>query len=867
MSRRIPDLDDLDREIRDHIDADTEDNIARGMPAAEARFAAIRKFGNPARVKEDVRGVWIPDWIDQIRQDARDAFRHVRRNPAFSLAIVVTLALGIGLTTAIFSVVNSVLLRPLAYAHPDRMVWLATREARSSNEFLNSIDFAHWQSQATLLQHVIAYSSSDSTMVAGAEATRARIVSASEGFWEVSGAEPLLGALPTGNDSETLVLTHPAFRELFHGDPGVVGRAVLVDGRQALIGGVLPATFRPQLPTSGMGAAPPEQVEPLAYRLMVLPPPPGVVTPSTQVRIYQAMGELKPGVSVAQARAEIDAFHSREQREHPTPFGQSTAVVVPLREKLVGPSRLALEVLLAAALCVLLITCANVANLLLSRSAARRKEMALRMSVGSGPLRVVRQLLAESVAYALLGGIGGVLLASWLIGLVVGLIGSAVPRLTETTIDLRVMAVAMAIALGTAFVFGVGPALALAFTNAQEVLKEGGRSVSASRRVLLTGRAMAAMQVALTVVLLAGAGLMFKSVWQMTTYAAGFVPEQILTMRVDFRGPQYREQKARHEYVARLLNTARTLPGVREAAVTTPRGNTMIVLKRGEPMPENRSSRAAPVTSISAGFGPMLGMSLIKGRWFDEADIPGAVLINESLARRDFPDDEPLNAQIRIPWLGQDRYGTIVGVIADLKYASIDSDPAPEVFLHHEESPLFGILLAMRIDGDPTAAAGPIRKALSAIDPSQSLYSIMTMERALSASIAPRRFNLLLLGTFAMVALVLAVLGLYGVVAYAVAERTQEIGIRLALGAERSRVVGMMVGQGMLSVGAGIVVGLLGAIAATRSIAGLLYGVEPHDWSTFAIATLLLAIVSVMACTAPALKAAFVDPVVALRAD
>jgi hypothetical protein len=378
MLNRTPDLDDLDREIREHIDAETEDNIARGMPAEAARLAAVRKFGNVARIKEDVRGVWVPGWIDRLRQDARDATRYVRRNPGFSFAIVVTLALGIGLTTAIYSVVNSVLLRPLSYEHPDRMVWLAAREARSTNEFMNSIDFAKWRSQATLLEHMIAYEAMDATMVVGGEASRARIVSASAGFWEVSGAQPLLGALPGGDDAQTLVLSHRAFREQFHSDPQLIGRAITIDGRQATIGAVLPKDFAPQLPVRAINVASVETVQPSAYRMLVVQPAPAVIGPNTQIRIYQAMGALKPGVSIEQARAEIDAFHSREQREHPTPFGQTTAVIVPLSEKLVGPSRLALEVLLIAALCVLLITCANVANLLLSRSAERRPPVARR---------------------------------------------------------------------------------------------------------------------------------------------------------------------------------------------------------------------------------------------------------------------------------------------------------------------------------------------------------------------------------------------------------------------------------------------------------------------------------------------------------
>ncbi len=543
---------------------------------------------------------------------------------------------------------------------------------------------------------------------------------------------------------------------------------------------------------------------------------------------------------------------------------------MPLQDKIVGSSRRALGILLSASFVVLLIACANVANLLLSRAAERRKEIGLRMALGSGALRIVRQLFAESVAYALLGGIGGVLLSSWLVNTVIAVIGPGVPRLPETQLDSGVLAVATVISIGTALLFGTGPALALAVTNAQEVLKEGGRTVSASRRVMITGRVMVAVQVALTIVLLAGAGLMFKSMWRMTRYPAGFAPDQILTMRLDIRGPQYRDQKVRHAFAAALVSKAKTMPGVRDAALTTGRDSMMLVIKEGEgfPPPGEREKRGAPVSSISPGFGPLLGMSLVSGRWFNDLDSPGGVIINESLARRDFKDIDPIGRRIRTrPGLGRDGHAMIVGVARDLKYAAIDADASPELFFHYIDAPIFSVTLLMRVDGDPIAAAPAIRKALSAIDPTQSFYSVKTLEHALSDSIAPRRFNLLLLGTFAIVALFLAALGVYGVVAYAVSERTHEIGIRMALGAERSNVVRMMVSQGLWSVVAGLVVGLFGGWAATRLIAGLLYGVEPHDVATFAVATLALGSIASLACVVPALNAARVDPATALRAE
>jgi putative ABC transport system permease protein len=868
MIPRRPDLDDLDREIRDHIEAETHDNVARGMSEEDARTAAMRKFGNVARVKEDVRAVWIPGWLDQLRQDARDAVRYVRRNPAFSIAIVVTLALGIGLSTAIYSVVNAVLVRPLAYAHPERMVWLSTRAKDSSRDMMNSIDFAFWQSQARSLEHMIAYDNVNATLVAGGEASRLRIVSASQGFWDVTGAQPVLGTLPTDADPQALAITHRVFAGVFQSDPNVIGRAVSIDGRPATIAAVLPESFHPQLQTFGV-IVDLDTAEPGAYRMLRVDPPPQAITLTTGVRVYQAIGELKAGVTIEQARAEIDSIHTRQQREHPTPIGTTSVVVMPLQEKIVGPSRRALGILLSASFVVLLITCANVANLLLSRAAERRKEIALRMSIGSGPLRVLRQLFAESVAYAVLGATGGVLLSLWLVNTVISVIGTGVPRLTETGLDVRVLAVAAGISIGTALLFGIGPALALVVTNVQEVLKEGGRTVSASRRVIITGRAMVAVQVALTVVLLAGAGLMFKSVWRMTTYPAGFAPDQILTLRLDIRGPQYRDQAARHDFAAALVSKAKSMPGVRDAAITTGRGTMMLVMKEGEgiPPPAERERRGAPVSSVSARFGPMLGMPLVSGRWFNDLESAAVVIINESLARRDFQDIDPIGQRIRMPWLGENGLATIVGVVGDLKYAAIDADAGPEVFFHYDYAPISSITMMMRVDGDPVAIAPAIRNALSTIDPSQSFYSIKTLEEVLSDSIAPRRFNLLLLGTFAIVALALAALGVYGVVAYAVSERTHEIGIRMALGAARTNVVRMMVAQGMWSVVAGLVVGLFGAWAATRLIAGLLYGVQPHDTATFAVTTLALGSIACLACVVPALKAALVDPATALRAE
>jgi putative ABC transport system permease protein len=867
VTRRRPNLDDLDQEIRDHIDAETRDNVERGMAVDDARDAAIRKFGNLTRVKEEVREVWVAAWWDAGRQDTRDAIRRLRRNPGFAVAIAVTLALGIGLTTAIFSVVNAVLLRPLSYPHPERVVWLTTRGAESSTEILNGLDFADWRARATTFERMVAYAFSDSTVVTGGEASRWRIMLASDGFWDLSGARATLGALPAATDRQVLVISHRTFRQRFESDPRVIGRAVTINGRQYTIAAVLAEDFAPQLPEwfwrPGL-----DRLEVDAYQGLMTPVPPRGHDPNQMAPIYLALGQLKPGVRIEQARAELESIHGRIQQEYSTPFGPSSAVLVPLDEKLVGPSRRALRILLAAALVVLLITCANVASLLWSRSAVRQKETALRMAVGSGPLRVVRQLLAESVGYALLGGAGGVLLAWWLVTVIVGIAGEAVPRLTEASVDFRVLGFATVISVLTALMFGIGPALSLGHSHVQEVLKDGARGASASRRVRAAGRVAVGVQLALTVVLVTGAGLMLKSVWRMTSYPAGFTPAEILTLRMEFSGPAYRDNPAaRHAYTEALLTRARSLPGIRRAELTTGRESITLVIKEGEPLPEDREARTAPVSAVSPGFASMLGMSLVHGRWLENLEPPGALLVNEALVRRDFPNTDPLGARIRHPELDEGQYGTIVGIVRDLKYLRIDAEAEPELFMHYRDARPAGVTLALHLEGNPLEAAPAITKALAAVDPTQSIFSVKTLEQMLADSIAPRRFNLLLLGTFALVATVLAALGVYGVVAYAVAERTHEIGIRLALGAERSHVVRMIVQQGMVSVVTGIAMGVAGALAASRLIAGLLYGVAATDAPTFAMTTLALMVIACVACVAPAVRAAFIEPSVALRSE
>jgi putative ABC transport system permease protein len=400
----------------------------------------------------------------------------------------------------------------------------------------------------------------------------------------------------------------------------------------------------------------------------------------------------------------------------------------------------------------------------------------------------------------------------------------------------------------------------------QAVLKSGTRHVSASRGTVRAGKLVVSLQLALTLLLLAGAGLMLKSVWRMTAHPAGFHPEHILTLRVDFTGALYREPERRQAFAATVLSRVAEVGGVRDVAITSGGDSSMLIVEEGKPVDRTRPGVA--ISAVSAGFAPMLGMQLIRGRWLADQEPEGAMLINDTLARTQFTGVDPIGRRIRLPWLGKTNvFVPIVGVVADLKYSKIDADLGPEVFAHYSRAPMFGLTITARTIGDPLAVASEARAAVAAIDRSQSVYDVQTMEQSLAKSIAPRRFNLLLLLSFAAVALFLATLGIYGVVAYAVAERTNEIGIRMALGAHRVRVVRMIVHDGMTSALAGVAIGLLAASALTRVMTDLLYGVAATDVSTFVVVTATLVAIALVSCVVPALKAAVVDPVIALRAE
>jgi putative ABC transport system permease protein len=862
MSTSDP-LDDLDDEIRDHLERETQEHVDRGMTPDAARYAARRKFGNIALVKEEARAVMIPVWLDQLLQDLRYALRMLRRSPGFSAVVILTLALGIGMNTAVFSVVNAVLLRPLSFPHPERVVWLATVNASTKDENVGSQELLAWRG-ATSLERLVAYDEFDGRVTASGIIAPARIATVSDDFWGLAGARPVHGHLPTTGQSEVL-LSHAFFERWFGANPDVVGKTLVVGGRSATVAGVLPPAFHVDLPLPpSVVGLPPREIE-VYHAIVVRPLPNGVI------QLFRVVAQLKPGVSIDTARAELETIHARVERANPG-YSPPTLRVVPLTEKLVGDTRRGLMILLAAVVLVLLVGCTNIASLLLARAGARQKELAIRTAVGAGRGRVLRQLLVESLLLAVAGGSAGLLIAQACLRVMLRLIPQAVPRLTGATVDGPVLAFALAVSVLTALLFGVWPALSFWNTNPYDVLKDGTRTASTTARSVRARTWLVTIELALTVVLLCGAGLLVKSLWRLTAYPSGFAPEHTLTITVqyDARGSEGTEER-RREYIGEALRRLQPVAGIDAVGMTTNAGGRLRLIVEGTPALPLQDRPIVLHSSVSQGYARAIGMRLIAGRWLTDTEPIAVFVVNESLARRYFPGEDPIGKRIQIGGppgataAAGAIFAPIVGVVADLKYTKLETPPEPEIFADYRHASPFTITIVARVTGDPRAMAPTIRELVVGVDKSQPVSDVRTVESVLTDSIASRRFTVFLLGTFAAAALLLALIGIYGVTAYSVALRTREIGVRMALGAERRGVMRMVVLEGMTITIVGLMVGVAAALAMTRVMTTLLYDVSPTDPATFAVASGVLGATALAACCGPALKAARVDPMVALR--
>jgi putative ABC transport system permease protein len=868
---------EMEDELRAHLERRADDLEHQGLSRAEAERQARLEFGGYERYKEECREALGSRLLGELIADLRYGLRVLRRNPGFAATAILTLALGIGATTAIFSVVDTVMLKPLPFPTADRLVRVMSVFASTGTGSGEASypDFMDWRARNHVFDGLAVFRTNDFTLVGPPEPLHLQGAVVSAQLFSLLGVTPTLGRafLPeednpaTASGASPVILSYALWERQFSSDASVLGTTIQLGDRAFTVVGVMPQTF--QFPI---------QAEPIELWTTIALDARGGVNAMTGQRgahYLDVVALLKAGVRLPQAQAEMAAITSALNLEHPENKPR-TVRIVPEIQRLVGPLRAPLLVLLGAVGCVLLIVCVNVANLLLARATGRHKEMAVRAALGAGRRRAFRQLLTESVALGLLGGGLGLALALASLRLLVRLIPADVPRLNAIGLDARLLSFAFLISLLAGILFGLAPALRVSKICLTESLKESGRgSESGGRERRGVRDTLVVSEVALATVLLLGAGLLIQSFLRLTRVKPGFDPHRVLTFQLDSPAG---EQEARipaffRGVVARL----RVLPGVisASAVASLPLTGDNIASSieiEGEPTPVG-SRPQADFNAVEPNYFRTLGIALVAGRDFTEQDDSKSgpvVIVNHALARRFFPNQNPIGKHVR-PGIGNG-YGPgeppmreIVGVIGDVKQSGLDAQAAPEVYAPLAQSPFGTMFLVVRTVNDPRGMVEPARRQVASLDKTVPIYHVQTLDQYFAQSAAGARFIALLLGGFAGLALLLACLGIYGVISYVVVQRTHEIGIRMAMGAQKEDVLRMVIGQGLAPALAGLAIGIAAALRLTRLLSSLLYGVAPGDPLTFIAVALILTGVALMASYIPARRATKVDPMVALR--
>ncbi|MEK6323110.1 MAG: ABC transporter permease [Acidobacteriota bacterium] len=818
--------------------------------------------------------------METLIQDLKYGARLLLKRPGFTAVAVIALALGIGANSAIFSVVNGVVLRALPYKDPESLMMVWSRrpllQARSgATEFpVSAADFIDWRDQNQVFEQIAAFQTQPFNITGAGEPEFLGGVRASASLFSLLGVEPKLGRTFTPEDDQpgaerVVVISHGLLERRFGSDPNIIGQKLSLNDEPYTVVGVLPRGF--QFPRKGempAGFQFPRQAD--FYTTLAWSP----AQATNRGRNFLAVvARLKPGVTVEQAGAEMDAVSERLKQQYPQTNTNKEVFLVSLHQQVIGKVRTALLVLLGAVGFVLLIACANVANLLLARAASRQKEMAIRTALGASRLRVIRQLLTESVLLSLVGGTLGLLLALRGIDLLLTISPGNLPRVDSISIDGRVFAFTLAISLLTGIGFGLAPAIQVSKPDLNDALKEGGRASSVGFRHNRFRSMLVVSEVALSLVLLIGAGLMIRSFVTLLNVDPGLNTQNVLTLDVGlprnkYTGPQ--EAAFFEQIVSRL----QSLPGVESAGAVYPlplsgaEEGMGFGIEGRPPAPAGDPNISGP-RWISSDYFKVMGISLLRGRGLTERDgsnAPRVVVINEALARAYWPDEDPIGKRVAFDRTNNaPNWREIVGVVRDVKHSALDASSKAEMYIPFTQSPSFFMTMVVRTTGDPLNLVAAARNEVLAVKADQPISNIHTMEELLSNSIAQRRFNMLLLSIFAGVALVLSAVGIYGVMSYSVAQRTHELGVRMALGAQTSHVVSLVVKQGMTLALAGVGIGLAAAFALTRIMASLLYGVSATDPMTFSVIAVLLASVALLACYLPARRATKVDPMIALR--
>ena len=804
-------------------------------------------------------------------QDVRYGLRGLLKRPGFTAVAVITLALGIGANAAIFSVVNAVLLRPLQFRDPERLaiVWEDASFVGFPRNTPAPANYVDWKNQAQSFEDMAATHESSRNLTGDGEPERVPTRRVTHNFFSVLGVQPLIGRgfLPEEDRpqaNKVVVLSYPLWQSRYGGDGNILNRTILLNGEKHTVVGVMPAGFQWLESEERLFVPLALNAEQLASR---------------GSHYLTVIGRLKPGVSMVQAQTEMNAIMARMAKDHPeeTANGALGAIVTPLHEQLAGDARRPLLVLVVAVAFVLLIACANIASLLLARAAGRRREIAVRTALGASRMRIVRQLLTESLLLSIFGGISGLVLAIWSFGFFENLIPEGMKQSTNLELDGKVLLFALATSIVTGIVFGLIPALQAAGVDLNESLKQsGGRSGSGSGMRLRSG--MIVFEVSLSLVLLVGAVLLIQTLFQLFNQYSVLAPDKVLTMRTPLPLRKYDEPGKRNAFYQNVLQGVEAIPGVVSAGYTTAvplswKGGTTGVA------PEGMSERVPGVSydanhrQVSANYLQTMSMPLRQGRYFTEQDNEQAMpvaIVNETMAREYWPNGDAVGRRFKLGDPAEDTpWYTIVGVVGDIRQMGIDVPVKGEMYLPYGQATPYDWYaprdLAIRTNGDPSSLVGAVRQAIRSVDPDQPVSNVATMEEVLGREASQRRLGMILLSAFAVLALLLASLGIYGVLAYFVAQHRNEIGVRLALGATPAKILLLVLQKGMKLTLLGVVIGLAASFALTRLMASLLFGVKAVDPVTFVAVPLLLAFVALLACWIPARRAAKVDPMVALR--
>ncbi|HXD33776.1 MAG TPA: ABC transporter permease [Pyrinomonadaceae bacterium] len=810
--------------------------------------------------------------MEGLIREIRYAIRGLLKQPVFTAIAVITLALGIGANTAMFSVINAVLLRPLPYHEPHRLVTI-WEESPQRGMYEVPVSFANlrdWVDQNHTFDQISAYTFTNLNLTGAGEPARLSTVRSSANLFSLVGATPLLGrAFLPEEDKEganrVVILGHGLWQSRFGSDTRIIGQSLTLNNQSYTVVGVMSPGFQFPVGFGYMGKVLNESID-----LYV----PIAATSQESARgsySFFSLGRLKPGVTIDQARADMTAIESRLEQQYPDGNSGVGISLVPTQEQTVKEIRPALLVLLGAVAFLLLIACANIANLLLARAASRQKEMSIRAALGASRRRVLRMLLTESLILSLAGGCLGLLLAFWGTQALMALAPDNIPRMNEVGVDARVFGFTLAVSLITGIVFGLIPALHAAKPDLNAALKEGSKGSMGSPAGKRTRSLLVTVEVALSLVLLIGAGLMIKSFLRLQQMNLGFNPDHVLSVSLSLSRSRYSEDRQQAAFFQEALERLKSLPGIRSAGATTGLPLTLQLSGsdfriEGQPEPEAGKEMIINTRSVSPGYFETLGISLIKGRDFDnrdKSDAPGAAIINHDLARIYFSNEDPIGK--RITFDDGQSWMSIVGIIGDVKQLGLDSSAKPEVYFPYLQVASPSMSIVVRTASDPLGLAAAVKSQIRMVDKDLPINEAKTMQQLLADSLSGRRFNMLLLTVFAMVALVLAIVGIYGVMSYTVTQRTHEIGLRVAIGAQPGDVFRMVIGQGMKLALIGVAFGLVGAFGLTRLMTTMLFGVEPTDPVTFAGIAVLLTSVALVACYLPGRRAMKVDPLVALR--